>query len=373
MPFGKVGEPEREEFDNVYEFLIEASIKEIGGGLVCHRCDKFEEAGLIHNRMISQIRQADVAVVDITKLNPNVFYELGVRHALAGRVTVIIKREGTVIPFNIYGLNAIDYDISNPRKLAAAKQRISAFIRNGLESLNTDSLVHQCLPDLAVEQLGPTLDFGVKCYGTADADWQVGLITGNLTGVKTVDVWVSPENTNMQMARFYDPSISGTIRYLGAKKDDDLHVLEDTIARELANKMAGHVAVEPGRVVVTGAGDLERTHNVKRIFHAAAVFGQIGQGFRQIHDVTPCVSHAMDLANSDAADIRSILFPLLGAGQGHGDIKKTANELIRAAVAYLRNPRGGKVKQVYFLCWKEQHLRACELAIRQAGLVVLPG
>ena len=41
------------------------------------------------------------AVADITGANPNVFYELGIRHAMRPRSTVIVFAEGTVLPFDI--------------------------------------------------------------------------------------------------------------------------------------------------------------------------------------------------------------------------------------------------------------------------------
>jgi hypothetical protein len=80
----------------------------------CVRCDEIEESGVVHKLMLEKIYQADAAVVDITTLNPNVFYELGVRHSLADCVTVIIKREGTNIPFNIRPMKAIEYNPESP-------------------------------------------------------------------------------------------------------------------------------------------------------------------------------------------------------------------------------------------------------------------
>lgn len=51
--------------------------------------------------MFEQIAMDDIAIVDITTLNPNVFYELGIRHALRKGVTVLMKKVGSSIPFNI--------------------------------------------------------------------------------------------------------------------------------------------------------------------------------------------------------------------------------------------------------------------------------
>ena len=60
----------------------------------------------------------------------------------------------------------------------------------------------------------------------------------------------------MQMPRFFEGSISATIRYYGAKRDFAGRVVDDTIADELKHAMGGVTDVVPGTVVVTGAGEL---------------------------------------------------------------------------------------------------------------------
>src|SRR6185312_11633516 len=74
------------DFDRVYREIIEPTA--IGLGLSCVRCDHIKGAGSIHEDMFQHIRIADVVIVDISTLNANVFYELGVRHVLQKRVTV---------------------------------------------------------------------------------------------------------------------------------------------------------------------------------------------------------------------------------------------------------------------------------------------
>ena len=56
---------------------------------------------------------------------------------------------------------------------------------------------------------------------------------------KGADVWVNSENTNLQMARFYERSLSATIRYRGAKKNEDGEIVEDTVANELVARLKG--------------------------------------------------------------------------------------------------------------------------------------
>jgi hypothetical protein len=101
MPFGEKKDLDGQDidFDDIYRFLFKKAIEDLG--IECVRCDEIEEAGSIHDKMFEHIYQADVVVVDITTSNANVYYELGVRHVMAKGVTVLIRRKGTTIPFNI--------------------------------------------------------------------------------------------------------------------------------------------------------------------------------------------------------------------------------------------------------------------------------
>src|SRR5471032_2714752 len=65
-------------FDEVYERLIKPALQ--NAGCVPFRADKEAGAGDIRTDMFYELVTADVIVADISLLNANVFYELGVRH-----------------------------------------------------------------------------------------------------------------------------------------------------------------------------------------------------------------------------------------------------------------------------------------------------
>ena len=82
MPFGK--KPDNGglliDFDSVYYDLIFPAIEE--AGLKPIRADEEKVGGIIHKPMFERLILCEYAVVDLTTANPNVFYELGVRHAV---------------------------------------------------------------------------------------------------------------------------------------------------------------------------------------------------------------------------------------------------------------------------------------------------
>jgi hypothetical protein len=78
MPFGikKDVDGNPVNFDQVYKDIINPAIEEID--VTCLRCDEINQSGMIHKDMFGHIYYSDIAVVDISVLNPNVFYELGI-------------------------------------------------------------------------------------------------------------------------------------------------------------------------------------------------------------------------------------------------------------------------------------------------------
>ncbi|MFN8383654.1 MAG: macro domain-containing protein [Anaerolineales bacterium] len=364
MPFGEKkdidGQPIN--FDVIYKDFIKDSVEELK--IKCIRCDEIAEAGWIHSKMFEYIFNADVAVVDITSLNPNVFYELGIRHALKKSVTVLIRKAGTPTPFNIQGFQMLEYKPDDPQNLESGKQKIREFIKNGIAGQVLDSPIYEVLDNLKVERKPKRI--GTKntyLYPIAKvAGKEIGMITGDIQNIKEIDVWVNSENTNMQMARHFERSISATIRYLGAKRDRAGRVIEDLVANEL-RKEVGDSDVPAGIVVPTGSGELQKSHNVKKIFHAASVMGQVGRGYMPITEIAECIRNSLKLIDSDelaAENIQSILFPLMGTGTTRLDSDEISKQLIDAAISYVEENPQTKIQKIYFLAYHEEDLNICK-------------
>ena len=381
MPYGKKTDVDGQEidFDEIYHYIIREAVEELAG-LACVRCDDIDKPGWIHDRMLRHIYEDPVAIVDTSTLNANVFYELGVRHALKRSVTVLIHKEGTSWPFNIAGMSSIKYS-TGPRGVDEAKKKISTFILNALQDPEEpDSLVYHVFQDLRVE-LGPSrakaperLTRVQVCEYPLGRDPErcVGLVSGDRESLAVGDIWASSENTDMQMDRYYGTSTSATIRYLGAKKHPLTgQVEEDTIGDELASKLGKEKSVTPAAVIPTGPGALGK-NNVKWIFHVAAVVGEPREGYRPIERIERCVTNVFRRAASDEFSgdpPTSILFPIFGTGPGGGDLQEHAERCINAAVECLESNLGGSVGKAYFYIWNDTAWRTCERIMeRHEGL-----
>ncbi|MEV6739205.1 macro domain-containing protein [Streptomyces sp. NPDC051104] len=201
---------------------------------------------------------------------------------------------------------------------------------------------------------------------------RVGMVTGNLAGVTGMDVWVNTENTRMEMSRINEPTISATIRYHGGRRDAAGNLIDDTIALELADRMGGQTRVVPGQVLVTGAGELAASHQVKRILHVAAVEGEPGSGFRPVLDLERCVRNVLaevDRLNDAGEELRSVVLPLLGTGGGNSDLRKTAETLVAGVVGYFRSHVASRVRAVYLLAYTDVQAAVCRAVLDlEAGL-----
>lgn len=90
--------------DNTFDGLIKPVFAELG--IECFRAKDIIHSGIIDVPMYDWIYKADIVVADLSTLNPNVLYELGVRHSLKPYTTIVIAEDKlNKIPFDLSHLN----------------------------------------------------------------------------------------------------------------------------------------------------------------------------------------------------------------------------------------------------------------------------
>lgn len=142
MPFGEKRDSKtgtRINFDQIYEKGIKPGIEKAGVNAI--RADHERNGGIIHTAMFARLLLCEFVIADLTTANPNVFYELGVRHAAKPYTTIPIFASLGEIPFDLSLVRAIPYELKDgelssesARKLADA---IYARIRAALEGPTT--------------------------------------------------------------------------------------------------------------------------------------------------------------------------------------------------------------------------------------------
>ena len=86
-PIGATGSVERKHADMTLNAIIRPALSESGTTLNVKRGDESAEIGMITDHMIAEILESDLIVADLSFLNPNVFYELGIAHSEEKPVT----------------------------------------------------------------------------------------------------------------------------------------------------------------------------------------------------------------------------------------------------------------------------------------------
>ena len=134
------------DFDVTHDKLIQPALDatELAGSTTVEIVD----SGNIRADMFELILEADVVICDITIHNANVWYELGIRHALRKKSTIMINGEPSAddTPFDISTDRYLAYKTDDP---AAAKGALIAMIKASRRSdRETDSPVFGLVPDL---------------------------------------------------------------------------------------------------------------------------------------------------------------------------------------------------------------------------------
>lgn len=154
MPFGKkpTASGKAIDFDAVYDQLIKPAIA--AAGLDPLRADEEMTGGIIHKPMFERLILCEYAIADLTTANANVFYELGLRHAIRPATTVLLFAKDTgQLPFDVASLRSIPYKIDADGK-AAESTKTSAMLAERLREARkhtTDSPLYQLVdnyPDI---------------------------------------------------------------------------------------------------------------------------------------------------------------------------------------------------------------------------------
>jgi hypothetical protein len=107
MPIGVEDSETRQRANEVFQNVIAPVVKRMGYAPL--RADKMAKPGIITTDIIQQLIDAPLVIADLSNYNPNVFYELAVRHAAKKPVIQIIA-ENQPLPFDIAQMRTIYYD-----------------------------------------------------------------------------------------------------------------------------------------------------------------------------------------------------------------------------------------------------------------------
>ena len=114
MPIGDVVLPTKtisqSELRSRYDDLIKEALQKAQSDLEVVRADEVAAPGGITTDIFTRLMHSDYVVTDITFPNPNVFYELGIRHACRPGTVLVREKGGPGAPFDLAGSRHIEYE-----------------------------------------------------------------------------------------------------------------------------------------------------------------------------------------------------------------------------------------------------------------------
>jgi hypothetical protein len=125
-PIGEADSEPRKRSDQVLKHIIIPATSDCGYKAI--RADQISEPGMITSQVIQHVVEDPLVVADLTGRNPNVFYELAIRHAIRKPLIQLIQKSEQ-IPFDVAGTRTIQVDHRDLDSVVSAKQEIVAQIR----------------------------------------------------------------------------------------------------------------------------------------------------------------------------------------------------------------------------------------------------
>ena len=151
MGFGKKKDPYTNsiiDLDAIYNKIIKPSVQNMN--CECIRADEIYDSGIIDVSMYALLFKADVVIADITTYNPNAMYELGNRHVMKPKSTIIISSNGTNGVFDINHIRILNYNLSGDdisvKEIEDARSHLEKMLESVLRVQATDSPLYTFFP-----------------------------------------------------------------------------------------------------------------------------------------------------------------------------------------------------------------------------------
>jgi len=128
---------DEDHFIHVLECLFMPAVEEAGFTPIS---PKATGSNIIHADIIKQLSESELVLCDMSILNPNVFYEFGIRTALDKPVALVVDDKTQTIPFDTGIINFHKYDSSlAPWLLEEQKQKLATHVQDAYKKSNNQN------------------------------------------------------------------------------------------------------------------------------------------------------------------------------------------------------------------------------------------
>src|SRR5277367_6648795 len=124
-PIGAADSEQRKKSDQVLKHVLRKALEP---EFKVERADHIDRPGVITVQVVQRLFDPDLLIADLTDRNPNVYYELAIRHA-ARKPTIHIISRGQDIPFDVQDMRVVLYDLTDPDSLEDAVRQLREYVK----------------------------------------------------------------------------------------------------------------------------------------------------------------------------------------------------------------------------------------------------
>ncbi len=150
-----IGKPESDIRRHIDGILKTAIIPVLGDEYAVEAAHTCFESTSITKQVYQKLYDSDLVIANLTNLNPNVMYELGIRFCF-GKPVILIAKEGTALPFDINERRTLFYKDDILGVLELKKELIRVI--GSLEFREMDSPIHDALKEVQLFQQTKVID-----------------------------------------------------------------------------------------------------------------------------------------------------------------------------------------------------------------------
>lgn len=161
-PIGPDGSPTRKRSDQLSRHVLDPVLRQCGYTSI-QRADEVPSPGIIGTQIMRSLLTAELVIADLTDHNPNVFYELAVRHTTAKPAVQLIEHD-KALPFDVAQLRTIRYNLSDLDAIERCKSELKAQVQHAEQDPFSDNPVRAHVQAAPVRSylllIGPPASWG---------------------------------------------------------------------------------------------------------------------------------------------------------------------------------------------------------------------